>query len=140
MISAMSIGESTRVAHSFFSPKLDEIYSLREDKKYSEMEKLIDNELVKFPGDAALLFIKSTLLAKKGDDESAIASLKMAFESGYCDFSGIFEEKDFEKLVKNKKLDFLLNDKEKLYTAGRKNLLVSVRRELASYYEIKLNR
>jgi len=138
MLSTITAGEATRVAHSFFSPKLEEIYKLKEEKKYEETEKVIEVELVKFPEDAELLFLKAVMLAKKGKDEPAAAALKTAFESGYCDFASIFEEKDFNKLVENKKLDFLLNDKPKLYALGRKNLLVSIRKELASYYEVKL--
>jgi hypothetical protein len=138
ILSTVSIGEATRVAHSFFSPKLEEIYKLKEEKKYEEMEKVIVGELEKYPNDAELLFMRAVMYAKKGDDDWAVIALKKAFESGYCDFASIYKENDFNKLVKSGKLKSLLDNKEKIYATGRNNLLVSVRKELASYYEVKL--
>ena len=138
IVSSIRFETPTKIVHNFFSPKLYEINKLAEDKKFDEAETLVSTEILYNPDDAGLYFLKGEILAKLKKDKEAVTNFIEAFDKGYCDFSEFFKDEDLNRLVINKMLDGLLENKKEILKKGREFLVKRIRKELASYYEIKI--
>lgn len=138
IISSVSFEAPTKIVHSFFSPKLSEINKLIGDKKTDNAENLIKDEMKKYPYDAGLLFVLGTIYVKSKKEKEAARYFNLAFEKGYCDFSGFFEENYLEEFYEKQYIDNIFQNKKNILKEGRNFLLSSLRKELASYYEIKI--
>jgi len=138
IIEKLQFGESSIIAHSFGSARLGELAELMGDNKDKEALEMINSELKKNPRDGELLYNEGVLLGKQGDKAEASRLIKAAFENGYCDFSGLFETKEGKRMVDDAVAQEVMKDRAKYYGQGRKVLLEKIKKELASYYEVKM--
>ena len=138
LISSISFDVPPKVLHSLFSAKDSEIYALLDKKKYKEALVLADKALLTNKNDAQLLMLKAIIFADLKEEEKALAFIEEAFNQGYCDMSSVVCEKAFSEMAKKGLLNGLIKRKRELVKKGREALLAKAKKELASYFEIKI--
>ncbi len=138
LISSISFDTPPKVLHSLFSAKDSEIYSLIDKKKLREANEIADNALLINRQDAQILMLKAVIYANMKQEEEALVFIEEAFNQGYYDMSSVVAEKAFADMMSKGKLNGIIKRKKELVKKGREALLARAKRELASYFEIKI--
>ncbi|OGF44891.1 MAG: hypothetical protein A2231_03970 [Candidatus Firestonebacteria bacterium RIFOXYA2_FULL_40_8] len=129
---------SPKVLHSLFSAKENDIEEFLKNKEYDMAREIADKALLESPSDPQLLMQKAVLCATLKQDEEAAKYIEEAFLQGYFDITFVIEREEFKGLIKKGLLQNFLKNKNEIIKKGRKILLAKVKKELASYYEVRI--
>ena len=138
LAATISFDSAPKVIHSLFSPKGNDIEEMLKSKKYEEALKLANKELEINKEDAQLMMLKAEAYAYLGEEEKALVQIEAALTNGFYSIAEILSKKAFATMVANKKMEGILGKRKQFVKKGRMALLARAKKEMASYYEIRI--
>ncbi len=104
------------------------------EKKYDEVEKVLNDALALAPGDPTTLYNLACVKAVTGKSDDALTFLEQAANAGFADFIHIQEDTDLTSLRNLPRFKALMGRKDAIQRQAAQHALDSLKREFGDKY------